>query len=67
MFGFRGLVETAEADLAVSMTPWKHIQRLKRDCRSGFSGLNETAESFMKPAQPSQKLILALNSFKEIL
>jgi hypothetical protein len=43
-FGFRGINETVEADLAVSMKPRKWIQWSQRDRGSRFSGVNETAE-----------------------
>jgi hypothetical protein len=37
-----------EADLVVSMRPWKRIQRLQWDSRSSFGGFNETTESIKK-------------------
>jgi hypothetical protein len=55
-FGFRGLVETVEADLAVSMRPRKRIQRSQWDRGSWFSCVNEAAEAdsavSMRPQNP---------------
>jgi hypothetical protein len=69
MVSFRGFNESVEADLVVSMRPWKQIRQFYWDRGSSFSGFSETEEAdsavSMKPQKSLGKWFLALNSHKE--
>jgi hypothetical protein len=45
MFGYPGLNDTKEFDLAFSVRLWKRIQQFQCDRRIGSNGLNETGEA----------------------